>query len=102
MCTVPEAWFLSTVKNDDIKIIKLFYGIPVRVYGTILHHDTICTIAYHAITDPKSWDHPTFFYIFYYSVLMDAENFATTTYLYTMVTTRKIFWSYIFGHRKQT
>jgi len=32
---------------------------------------------------------------------MDAENFATRTYFYTMVTTRKIFWSYIFGHMQQ-
>jgi hypothetical protein len=37
---VPEAWFLSTVEKDDVKIIKMFYDILVMVryglwYGTI-------------------------------------------------------------------
>jgi len=63
MRAVPEAWFSSTVENDDVKIIKIkmFYDIPARIYGTILRHDTICTITYHTILDPKSRDCPTLF-----------------------------------------
>ena len=34
MHAVPETWFLSTVKKDDVKIIKMFYDIPATVYGT--------------------------------------------------------------------
>ena len=61
---VPEAWFLSTVENDDVKIINMFYDIPAAVYGTILRHDTICTTAYHTIQDPKRRDHPILFSLF--------------------------------------
>jgi hypothetical protein len=45
---VPEAWFLSTVENDDVKIIKMFYDIPamVRLWyctvcGIVPYYDTI-------------------------------------------------------------
>ncbi len=36
--TVPEAWFSSTVKKDDVKIIKMFYEIPAVVRSTVLYH----------------------------------------------------------------
>jgi hypothetical protein len=61
---VSEAWFSSTVEKDDVKIIKMFYDIPGTVYGTIRRHDTICTIAYHTIPDPKSRDRSILFSLF--------------------------------------
>ena len=35
---VPEAWFLSTVEKDDIKLTKMFYDIPATVYGMVPYH----------------------------------------------------------------
>ena len=35
---VPEAWFLGTVKKDDVEIIKMFYDIPAMVYGMVPYH----------------------------------------------------------------
>jgi hypothetical protein len=61
---VPEAWISSTVVKDEVKIIKMFFDIPATVYATILLHDTICTITYHTIPDPKSWDRLTLFSLF--------------------------------------
>ena len=38
---VPEAWFLSTVKKDDIEIIKVFYDIRAMVQSMVLYHTTV-------------------------------------------------------------
>ena len=61
---VLEAWFSSTVVKDEVKIIRMFFDIPATVYGTILLHDTICTITYHTILSPKSWNRLTLFSLF--------------------------------------
>ena len=37
---VPEAWFLSTVEKDDVKIIKMFYDIPAMVRSMVPYHTT--------------------------------------------------------------
>ena len=43
---VPEAWFLSTVENDDVKIIKMFYDNPVWYVYDIVR----CVVLYHTTT----------------------------------------------------
>jgi hypothetical protein len=37
VCAVTEAWFPSTVKKDDIKIIKMFYDISAMVFMVSYH-----------------------------------------------------------------
>ena len=48
MRAVPETWFLSTVENVDVKIIKMFYDIPAMVHlwycmdcGIVPYYDTV-------------------------------------------------------------
>ena len=45
MPAVPEVWLLSTVKKDDVKIIKMFYDIPAPLDPKISPIVPICTIA---------------------------------------------------------
>ena len=46
---VPEAWFLSTVEKDDVKIMKMFYDIPATAYGIVPYHTTARYQVYHNI-----------------------------------------------------
>jgi len=46
---VPEAWFLSTVKKDDIKTLKMFYDISAMVWYGLWYHTTAGYHMYHDI-----------------------------------------------------
>jgi hypothetical protein len=44
---VPEEWFPSAVKKDDVKIIKMFYDIPATFYGMVLYHTILRRDTFH-------------------------------------------------------